>query len=209
MWKTIIIITGVLAIFAMLALALAGVTSLLPYSNEKYYVALTAVATLFLAVGTLIFMAYQTHVSERVAGLQMFIQLDTQYNSDSLRSARSQLAPLLIGDKAPVPALAENVLDFFEMLACYTREKHLNYKMVSNGFSLPIRCYWYVLKDYVFEMRKKHNDQSFYEHLEWLNSRLEKEYTRDQTDDLSHHTLTKEQVHHFLRSETNTIVPHV
>ena len=113
-WKTIIVIGGALAVFALLVLAILGVTGILPLENEKYFIALTAVGTIFLAVGTLMLMAYQTHISTRVAGLQMFIQMDTQYDADLLRSARDQIAPLLVGGgQAMVPSAIQMSLSSF------------------------------------------------------------------------------------------------
>jgi hypothetical protein len=195
----------VLIIFTILIMVLAEVTRFLKYSDDKYYIALTGVGTVVFAVGTLMFMYYQTRIADRVAKLQMFIQLDTRYDSEPLLSARNELAKNLMLDPPNiVRSQAEDILDFFEMFASYTREKHLDFNMVSDGYSLPIRCYWHVLNDYVVEVREKYNDQSLYEHLQWLNRELEKEYAKGKTGVLSQQ-LTKDQIQHFLQSETNTI----
>ena len=84
----------------------------LPHSDDKYYIALTGVATLVLAVGTIMFMWSQTAAAERVAGFQMFAQIDAQYDAEHLRAARNKLAALLIGNQV-LPQQAEDVLDFF------------------------------------------------------------------------------------------------
>ena len=71
----------------------------------------------------------------------MFTQLDAQYDSEHLRAARHELAPLLVGgiERTILPQQAEDILDFFEMVAYYTRKRHIDCNLVSNGFSLPIR----------------------------------------------------------------------
>jgi hypothetical protein len=204
--KEVIAIGGGLVVFLVLIVAIAGITGWLPYSDDKYYIALTGVATLVLAVGTLIFMWSQTSASKRVAGLQMFAQLDAQYDAERLRVARNELAPLLISGLV-LPQPAEDILDFFEMMACYTREGHIDATLVSNGFSLPIRCYWDVLKGYVEEIRAAHEDKSLYEHVEWLNGRLVAEYAKDRGIKPAQAVITKEQSDRFFRSETTTIVP--
>jgi hypothetical protein len=56
-------------------------------------------------------------------------------------------------------------------------------------------------------MREKYNDGSLYEHLQWLNRELEKEYSKGKGGDGFSQQLTKDQVRHFLRSETKTIIP--
>jgi low affinity Fe/Cu permease len=199
----------VIVIFMILVMVLAEVTRFLKYSDDKYYIALTGVGTVVFAVGTLMFMYYQTRIADRVAKLQMFIQLDTRYDSEPLRSARNELATNLMLDPPNiVRSPAEDILDFFEMFASYTREKHLDFNMVSDGYSLPIRCYWHVLKEYIFEMREKYNDDSLFEHLLWLNRELENEYVKGKVGGLSHQ-LTKDQIQHFLQSETKTIIPFV
>lgn len=202
-FKSVVIIS----IFVILVMVPAELTRFLKYSDEKYYIALTGVGTLILAIGTLMFMYFQTRVSDRVAKLQMFIQFDSKYDSDLLRAARNEIAPLLMSDPPiVVRSQAEYVLDFFEMFASYTREKYLDYKMVSESYSWPVRCYWHALYGYVTEMRKIYNDDSIYEHLQWLNDELEKEYSKGKRGGLSRQ-LTKDQVRHFLRSETKTIIP--
>lgn len=201
--KKVVAIGWGFLVFVLLLLAIAGMTDFLPHNDEKFYVALTGVATVVLAAGTLLFMWRQEMSSKRVAGFQMLVQLDAQYESERMRATRSSAAPLLIGGARGMPPGAEDILDFFEMLAFYTREDHLDFKLVSNGFSLQIRCYWFALKDLVNVMRQQYGDKTLYEHLEWLNSELEKE-NGDSTAPLD-----KPRVDRFLRSETGTIVPDV
>ncbi len=205
--KQAITIGGGIVIAVLIMLAIAEITGWLPHSDDKYYIALTGVATLILAVGTLGFMWSQNSASRRVAGFQMMIQLDAQYNGEQLRAARNELAPLLIGRNNVLAKPAEEILDFFEMLACYTRAGHLDLMLVSNGFSLPVRCYWESLKNYVHEMRNSYGDSSLYEHVEWLNGKLVGAYAREGNIDLLRATLTRERVDQFLRSETTTVVP--
>lgn len=200
--KVVAIGWGFLA-FVLLLVAIAGITGYLPHDDEKYYVALTGIATVVLAAGTLLFMWRQEVSSNRVAGFQMLVQLDVQYDSERMRAARNSAAPFLIGGTPVMPPGAEDILDFFEMLAFYTRERHLDIKLVSNGFSLQIRYYWFALKELVNVMRQQYDDKTLYEHLEWLNDELEKENGK------STRPLDKERVDRFLRSETGTIVPDV
>ncbi len=93
---------------------------------------------------------------------------------------------------------------FFETLACYTRRKHLDFTLVSNGFSLPIRCYGFTLKNDIVNLRRELQDAQRYAHLEWLNHALEKELEQRHGKQC---ILTKEQVSYFLQSETSTRVP--
>ncbi len=200
-------IVGVVAIGILAMLAVAGITGWLPHSDDKYYIALTGVATLVLAVGTLMFMWSQTTAAKRVAGFQMFAQIDAQYDANHLRAARNELAPLLIARQVVLPQHAEDILDFFEMVACYTRKGYLDATLVSNGFSLSIRCYWDALKGYVEEMRTAHADRSLYEHVEWLNGRRVAEYAKEQGIEPSAAGITKERADRFFRTETTTVVP--
>lgn len=193
-------------ILAVLSLIVAGITGWLPHSDDKYYVALTGVATLVLAVGTLMFMWKQTEATKRVAGFQMFSQVDAQYYAEHLRVVRSELSAHLIYDQV-LPQQAEEVLDFFEIVACYMRKGFLDADLVSNGFSLSIRCYWYGLNGYVREMRAAHADRSIYEHVEWLNSWLVAEFANERGIKESEAGITKDQANRFFRTEATTVVP--
>ena len=205
--QTIFKSAGVIITFIILIMVLAEVTRYLKYSDDKYYIALTGVGTVVFAVGTLMFMYYQTRTTDRVAKLQMFIQLDTKYDSEPLRSARNELATyLMLEPPKIVPSPAEDILDFFEMFASYSRKEYLDFDMVSDGYSLPIRCYVHVLKDYIFKMREEYNDDSLYEHLVWLNRELERDFVKGKAGGLSQQ-LTIDQIRHFLQSETKAIIP--
>jgi hypothetical protein len=172
--------------------------------DDHFYFALTAWATVLTALAAIGGSIYQAKVSQRAAALQMFIQVTKQFDEEPIASARKELAALLIlPGQPPSEFFADAILDFFEGLAYLTRKGHVDYEMVSNDFSLPLRCYWKPLKPYVSQLRRDYKDPTFYEHLEWLNGKFVEEYAHERHKRPADVELTGAQLEDYFRSEIN------
>jgi len=171
--------------------------------DDHFYVAVTAMATVAIAVATIWAISAQVATARSVAGVQILLQIMDKFDSDDMVAKRDRLAMLLVGNSAVLTADGEAVLDFFETVGHLTKKNSLDLDMVDNGFSLYLRYYWTALAPFVRERRRTYSDPTLYEHAEWLNETLcRRERVAGRSEDIP-----TQQLEEFFRTETKVLVP--
>ena len=171
--------------------------------DDHFYVAMTALATVVIAVATIWAIDSQVATARSVASVQIYLQLTDKFDSQEMLAKRDRLAMLLINNGAVVTADAEGVLDFFETIGHLARRSGLDIDLVDNGFSIYLRYYWMALTDFIKQQRRVFADPTIYEDAEWLNKTLTK---RERTKGRSE-SIPPAKLEEFLRGETKVIVP--
>lgn len=165
--------------------------------------AITALATVILAMITVWAVSFQTTMADRVAQVQMLQAFSTRYEAIPLAKARASLSRMYLLDQKPSEGNADRVLDFFESLAFFVRYEHLRYEVAENEYSLAVRVYWSLLKTYVEKMRVEYADPTFYEHMEWLSNRFQEGYADESASTCAGAKITDKQARGFFESESS------
>lgn len=165
--------------------------------------AVTAWATVALAMVTVWAVTFQTNTADRVAQVQMLQAFAARYEAEPLARARSTLSRMKLANQGLSAGSADRVLDFLESLAFFVRHEHLRYDVAENEYSLAVRVYWSLLRAYVEEMRVDYADPTFYEHLEWLNNRFQQAYADESGSTIAGARVTDKQAKGFFESESS------
>lgn len=189
-----VIVTGALAV-AVLELKDDRIVSLSS--------AITAWATVALAVVTVWAVTYQTSTADRVAQVQMLEAIAARYDAPTLAKSRSIVSRQRLSNQAISSGSADRILDFFEYVAFFVRREHLQYEVVENEYSLAVRVYWLALREYVEKMRFDYADPTFYEHLEWLSNRFQSAYADESGSTIAGARITEKQAVGFFQSEAS------
>lgn len=184
------------------ALALA----ILQFKDERIVSvssAVTAWATVALAVVTVWAVTFQTSTADRVAQVQMLGAFAARYEAEPLARSRSILSRMRLANQGISIGSADRVLDFFESLAFFVRREYLQYEVAENEYSLAVRVYWSLLQEYVKQMRVEYADPTFYEHLEWLSNRFQSAYADESGSTIAGAKITGRQATGFFESESS------
>ena len=154
-----------------------------------------------LAVGVGAYWAEQLRAEiHNNARLDRYLQLSHDFDSPDMVEARARVAAALLKGQRATPNDIETILGHFETLGFLARRGLVDRRMMWVDYGESVQCYWYALKDYVEQMRKRRQDPSWYEETELLNHDLATEEASRARVPLS---FTDDRVKEFLKSETD------
>lgn len=165
--------------------------------------AVTAWATVALAVVTVWAVGYQTSTADRVAQVQMLHAFAARYEAPPLARSRAIVSRMRLANQGISSGNADRILDFFENVAFFVRREHLQYEVIENEYSLAVRVYWSALNAYVEQMRIDYADPTYYEHLEWLNDRFQSAYADESGSTVAGAKISEKQAASFFGSEAS------
>ena len=112
--------------------------------------------------------------------VSVLLQLDTLFNSPTMRKHRRKAAKaLLAGNLNNPPPDFDDVLGFFEIVGTLSRKHAINDELVWDSWYYWIDGYWHAGAQYIADQRKDNSD--YYQETSDLVSRLE------QIDKAHHH----------------------
>ena len=193
-------------VFLLVVMTSALVLAILHFEDERIVSvssAVTAWATVALAVVTVWAVTFQTSTADRVAQVQMLHAFAARYEAEPLARSRSILSRMRLANQGISIGSADRVLDFFESLAFFVRREHLRYEVAENEYSLAVRVYWSLLQEHVKQMRVEYADPTFYEHLEWLSNRFQSAYADEAGSTIVGAKITERQETGFFKSESS------
>jgi hypothetical protein len=136
---------------------------------------LPILATVALAVGTLIFAYWQVRQNQRLHSTTTLLDLrDRFYGHRMCQSRRTLSAWLLSNDRGEEPDNWEVAL-FFEFLGSLTRSHDLDYRLVRKAFGTWVTGYYTRIVqpvNIIERWRKQANDPLIFADFEWLAKRI-------------------------------------
>ena len=145
--------------------------------------------------------AFQHHDSSELIRVQISLELIKLFESAEMRNARRVLATELQDEKVRSDISDTAVLDFFETLAMYSDQGHIDDDTIYINFSYCATRYWAASEEYVKTLRRRENDKGLYEGFEKLNARFIAHDARERRRPIRAVKLTDDQVRQFLRDE--------
>lgn len=165
-----------------------------------FYTALSAWAACTALVTTAAFVFFQLRTTHRLAYLQIFLQLASQYDSADTRQIRSRLAHCLLKDPECIE-IEDSLLVFFENLAILYRRGILDRDLVWNTFVFDVPRYWHAVGHFVTHLRTTHSDPSIFEEFEKFACSLERDMRSPIGTTVPFRTITQMECRRFLESE--------
>jgi predicted DNA-binding transcriptional regulator len=134
---------------------------------------LTALATWVVAVGTIVILWWQTHVTQRLNGANAVMDLRERFDGVRMRRARRLLSQRLLEGKHEAITTLE-VASFFELIGALTHRGVLDREMVWEAFGTWTTGYYYALRnpvDVIGRARTELKDPLIMHEFEWLYER--------------------------------------
>lgn len=158
--------------------------------------AITAIATIFLAVAAIVTLVWQTRSFRLSLAADLSMKLDDRFQDKEFAAIRSRAARALKGHIAEDEA--EDVFDFFETIGMFVRLRALNAEIAHNFFFHWINLYWVAGRDHI--RRKQATAKSLWRDFESLHKKvLDIERRKDPTSkDLE---LTADAIDRYLDDE--------
>lgn len=131
---------------------------------------LTAAATWAIAIGTILILWWQTHVSQRLNSANAVMALRERFDAPGMRRARRTLASRLIAGKHEDITNLE-VAAFFELIGALAHRRVLDRHMVWEAFGTWINGYYHALRhpvDVIGRARREMKDPLIMHEYEWL-----------------------------------------
>jgi Domain of unknown function (DUF4760) len=146
--------------------------------------------------------ALQHGDSRELVRVQITLELIKLFESAEMRHARRVLANELQDEKGRGDISDTTVLDFFETLAMYSDQGHIDDDTIYINFSYCATRYWTASEEYVKALRRRENDKGLYEGFEKLNARFIAHDARERRKPIRSVKPTDDQVQQFLRDES-------
>jgi hypothetical protein len=134
------------------------------------------VATWLLAIGTLVFLYWQTRQAGQLNSSNAVITLRERFDSPRMRKVRRATSERLLKNEVEDITNLE-VLAFFELIGAQTKRRILDEEMVWEAFGGWITAYYRAMRtpvDRIQKLRTRSHDPLLFKKLEWLNDRIEK-----------------------------------
>ena len=101
----------------------------------------SAVAAILAVAAMLYVMKVQLTETKKLTSHQLFLQINSQYESEFMQKTRAILAYQLIANRTALE-IDDTVIVFFKTLGLYFKENLLDPKFVWNAFSVDVCSYW-------------------------------------------------------------------
>jgi hypothetical protein len=111
--------------------------------------------------------------TKRLNGLQLFLQLRRDYESQHMQQKRSILANQLHSTPKTME-IDDSVPFFFESLGDLTNKGHVDLDLVWTTFCMDVCLYWFALRHYVQASRNELADNTLFWQFEDLKKKLER-----------------------------------
>jgi hypothetical protein len=131
---------------------------------------LTALATWAVAIGTIVLLWWQTHVTQRLNSANAVMDLRERFDGIQMRRARRVLSQRLLEGKHEAITTLE-VASFFELIGALTHRRVLDREMVWEAFGTWTTGYYYALRnpvDVIGRARTELKDPLIMHEFEWL-----------------------------------------
>lgn len=139
----------------------------------------------------------QREDSKALLAVQMSVEMDKQFDSPEMRSARKRLATQLLNKKR---VREDRLLDFFETLAMYTSQGRIDKDTVYQSYSYWVERYFPALQSEIKKTRQQERDSTFYEGFEDLYKDM---MANDKKDGLP--VPDQKEVQRFLKEEAELL----
>jgi len=151
-----------------------------------------------LAVAVSLYLIYRQLKAQRLANtLSTLKAMDERWNVGRLAAGRAMIAWTYPSADTKMDHQEEDVLTFFEEMAVYVRYGAFDIKSVWNLYSYYLEHYWPILKPKVTELRAAEQDDTYYEHAEWLYEKVCKYSKRRNANPRK----TSQQLERFVKGE--------
>ena len=169
--------------------------------QAQLYSAISAYGS-WAAVGCALLIVWlQNRSAKRLIGLQLFIQIAAQYDSEEMRRIRARMAKRLLDD-GKIPELDDTLLVHYENVAILFRRKLLDRELVWNIYGHDVPRYWQAVRHYVEYSRQKALDPALYEEFENFAKKLLQFKDSPLGTRIAQHELSPDDIHMFLRDES-------
>lgn len=115
----------------------------------------TALGTWGLVIVTGWFLWRQNKISREQLKIRLQLQMEDRFFFDPhMIAARRKLAEQILCH-APHSKVQESIMNFFDTMGVFLREKYLNEELISESFSWYGTRWWTACKDYIEEENKR------------------------------------------------------
>jgi len=126
--------------------------------------ALAAVVAAFAAVVTAGVIVWQT---QRTTHVQALMQLLSKWESQGMQQTRALAAGSILA-KQPLGPYVDDVLDFFETVAIFSRRRYVDKKIIWHTFYWPMVCYWQKSKAYIREAQEETGSETWKDYADLM-----------------------------------------
>jgi hypothetical protein len=161
--------------------------------NWNMIIALAAVVAALAAIASAGAIVRQT---KKTLLVQILFQLLSQWESRAMQNTRSCAAGYII-DGHPENLYVDDVLDFFETVAVFSKRKLLDKELAWHTFYWPMVNYWCKTESYIREAQKEEGDETWKDYSELIQALIQREGSERPTP---------EQLKYFFETETSRYV---
>jgi hypothetical protein len=165
---------------------------------EKWLTLAAVVGSWVLVCATIWSVRDQHKNAQESLSVQIAFELDKQWDSAEMRRARQKLANVLLNKQ---PVLDYTVLDFFEKVGLYAKQRHVDEYQIYSAFSDWIEYYWIASQDAIKETREEKRGADYYVDFESLYKKVLAREAKETGKPEG--ALTPQDIHDFLTQEKN------
>jgi hypothetical protein len=164
-------------------------------------------------VSTLLATRIVPDTPQNLPSTDLLFKLEEKFNSDSLRRARAEAAPVAISilegqsvkkqDIQQAQVRMDEILNFFDMLALMVKQGKLDKKYAHFQFAYWLKHYYAYQHNYIRLIQKKRPQQ--WEHIPWIYGEFLEMEPQPEPED-SDYLLPKEKLKNFFDSESKIVL---
>jgi hypothetical protein len=163
----------------------------------------TALGTWGLVLVTLWLVRCQLRTSREQMKMKLEMDISEKFDSASMKKARSTLAKQIL-EKSGHDDIQEDVINFFEDMVTLLRRNYLDKELLWACFSFHAIRWWSVCKDYIYEERKRQdNDQTIFEDFQYLVDILYEMESKKRNLPRARLEPSRDNIDIFLKDESN------
>ena len=156
----------------------------------------TGVIVALTALGTLVLLSRQVTTALLATKVDLTFRLEQRFSGPEMQKLRAKSAQAIqVKNFEP----AEEVLDFFELIAFFTRKGALDLEVVWHTFSWWERRYFVAMQEWIASRREL--DGTLWAELIWLDEEIQELHRK--RDEGRPERLTPEHVTKFLKDESD------
>ena len=170
---------------------------------EHFWMALTAIASWALVGITYYLVRKQIKIAREDLKVRLQTSFEEKFESQLIIVERKKLA-LQLMQQANHEDIQEPILNFFESVGMLLKRGYFDKEMAWVGFGYYVIRWWASCKDYVFEERRRNNnDKTIFEEFEYLVDQVFQVEIKERNLSRAELEPSKDDINTFLTAESN------
>jgi hypothetical protein len=175
---------------------------------ELLWISLTAISSWALVALTFYLVREQIKVARNDLEVHLQTNFEEKFQSQLMIMERKKLATQILS-QASHEEIQEPIMNFFETIGMYLKRGYFDKEMAWVGFGYYAIRWWAVCKDYVFEERKRNNnDNTIFEGFESLVDQVFQVEIKDRKLSRAELEPNKDDLNSFLTAERDRLLIH-